>query len=114
MLFPSGKTSLVEPNTEIMGKHEVMVVRSPVNTTSWKVPLKIMNVSDWVIKLHKHTLVGSMEKVSLFAGDSFALSEVSLIDTKVPTKMPEHLEILNAESCLGIYEIKKVQLKTCL
>ena len=111
---PEWETALVEPNTEFMGKHEVLVARSLVNPTSGKVPLKIMNVSDCVIELHKHSLVGSMEKVSLFAGDSLALSEVSLIDTEVPTKMPEHLDILYAESCLGISEDQKMQLENLL
>lgn len=76
----------------------MLVAKTVVNPTSGKIPLKIMNVSSSETELHKHSFVGSMERASLFQGDSlhFVISEISLVDT--PTKLPEHLEDLYEES----------------
>lgn len=55
-----------------------------------------MNVSDREIELHKNSLMGAMEEVSLFRDDSLGIAEIRFVDT--PNKLPEHLTPLDIES----------------
>lgn len=87
---PKWEEALVEPSIEFMGKHEVLVARLLVKPTSGKIPLKFVNRSDREIELHKNSLMGAMEEVSIFRAD------IRLVDT--PNKLPEHLAPLYIES----------------
>lgn len=93
---PKWEEALVEPSIEFMGKHEVLVARLLVKPTSGKIPLKFVNVSDREIELHKNSLMGAMEEVSIFRDDSLGIADNRLVDT--PNKLPEHLAPLYIES----------------
>lgn len=82
---PKWEEALVEPSIEFMGKHEVLVAR-----------LLVKNVSDREIELHKNSLMGAMEEVSIFRDDSLGIADIRLVDT--PNKLPEHLAPLYIES----------------
>lgn len=90
---PKWEEALVEPSIEFMGKHEVLVARLLVKPTSGKIPLKFVNVLDREIELHKNSLMGAMEEVSIFRDD---IADIRLVDT--PNKLPEHLAPLYIES----------------
>lgn len=49
--------------------------------TSGKIPLKFVNVSDREIELHKNSLMGAMEEVSIFRDDSLGIADIRLVDT---------------------------------
>lgn len=93
---PKWEEALVEPSIEFMGKHEVLVARLLVKPTSGKIPLKFVNVLDREIELHKNSLMGAMEEVSIFRDDSLGIADIRLVDT--PNKLPEHLAPLYIES----------------
>lgn len=82
---PKWEEALVEPSIEFMGKHEVLVARLLVKPTSGKIPLKFVNVSDREIELHKNSLMGAMEEVSILRDDSLGVADIRLVDT--PNKL---------------------------
>lgn len=78
---PKWEEALVEPSIEFMDKHKVLVARLLVKPTSGKIPLKIVNVSDREVELHKNSLMGVMDEVSIFKDDSLGIADISLVDT---------------------------------
>lgn len=52
--------------------------------------------SDREIELHKNSLMGAMEEVSIFRDNSLGIAAIRLVDT--PNKLPEHLAPLDIES----------------
>lgn len=59
-----------------------------------------------------NSLMGVMEKVSIYRGESVTISDLSVADP--PIREPDHLENLYKESCKGISENEKEQLRDLL
>ena len=120
-------TALVEPNPKFVGKYEIFIARELVNPCRGDLPIRLMNISDDEIKIHKNSIVAHMEEVeTLNVGtqevetlgmgtQNVGSIQIGNPDTQMEElELPEHLFNLFQESSKELGESDKIGLKNLL
>ena len=120
-------TALVEPNPEFVGKYEIFIARELVNPCRGDLPIRLMNISDDEIKIHKNSIVAHMEEVgTLNVGtqevetlgmgtQNVGSIQIGNPDTQIEElELPEHLFNLFQESSKELGESDKIGMNNLL
>ncbi|XP_069106987.1 uncharacterized protein [Argopecten irradians] len=96
-------TAILEPTPGFVQSHEVMLAKSVVNPTLGCVPLRFLNTCDTVYKLHKDSIVATIDVVDFCQDLPPEELSVNEVKKEIPThntetSLPEHLEKLFDES----------------
>ena len=109
-----GSAAIVEPNIDFVGKCEVLVARTLVDPSTFKIPLRIMNPTDKDITLYRDSCIATLENVSMLPNVQKGMEISSIeVDTNSPT-LPEHLVKTYKESSGIKEEVDKRKLKNLL
>ena len=87
-----GLVAIIEPTDKFIDKYELLIPKTLVRVNGDKVPIRYMNLNDESVKLHKGTILATIERVHDIYKTTKPASNLCTINMVAETPLPAHLD----------------------